>query len=47
MQLRSGATTGGATPRDGIPVQIQVRPQPSQEEEDGLPADGGPGPRTL
>ena len=46
MQLRSGATTGGTTPRGGIPDQIQVRPQPSQEEGDGLPADGGPGPRT-
>ena len=46
MQLRSGATTGGTTPRGGIPGQIQIRQQPSQEEGDGLPADGGPGPRT-
>ncbi len=47
MQLRSGATTGGTTPRGGIPGQIQIRQQPSQEEGDGLPADGGPGPRTT
>jgi len=46
MQLRSGATTGGTTPRGGIPDQIQIRQQPSQEEGDGLPADGSPGPRT-
>jgi hypothetical protein len=41
MQLRSGATTGGTTPRGGIPDQIQIRQQPSQEE-----GDGSPGPRT-
>ena len=41
MQLRSGATTGGTTPRGGIPDQIQIRQQPSQGE-----GDGSPGPRT-
>jgi len=44
MQFRSGATTGGTTPRGGIPDQIQIRPQ--QEDGDGVPADGSPGPRT-
>ena len=43
MQLRSGATTG-ATPRGGIPDQIQIRPQ--QEDGNGVPAEGSPGPRT-
>jgi len=44
MQLRSGATTGGTAPRGGIPDQIQIRPQ--QEDGDGVPAEGSPGPRT-
>ena len=46
MQLRSGATTGGTTSRGGIPDQIQIRQQPSQEDGDGVPAEGSPGPRT-
>jgi hypothetical protein len=46
MQLRSGATTGGTAPRDGIPEQIQIRPQPRQEDGAEVPAGGSPGPRT-
>jgi hypothetical protein len=46
MQLISGATTGGTAPRGGIPDQIQIRPQPSQEDGDGVSAEGSPGPRT-
>jgi hypothetical protein len=46
MQLRLGATTGGTAPRGGIPDQNQIRPQPSQEDGDGVPAEGSPGPRT-
>jgi len=46
MQLRSGATTGGTAPRDGIPEQIQIRLQPRQEDGAEVPAGGSPGPRT-
>ncbi len=37
MQLRSGATTGGTTPRGGIPDQIQIRQQPRKTEDFEVP----------
>jgi hypothetical protein len=46
MQLKSGATTGGTAPRDGVPQQIQIRSQPSQEDGAEVPTEGSPEPRT-
>jgi hypothetical protein len=46
MQLRSGATTGGTAPRDGVPEQIQFTSQPRQGDGNEVPAGESPGPRT-
>jgi hypothetical protein len=46
MQLRSGATTGGTAPRDGVPQQIQFTSQSGQGDGTDVLVDGSPGPRT-